>query len=80
VHPSWHRARVPDATPLERAIRDCRRRWRWHYGRFWLLRWENRFHRPAWRLAAEDEAWRAMRAEVRHYAALRRQLAVGQPA
>lgn len=57
------------------AARDCRRVWRWHWERFWLLRWENTLRRPSWRVDEEARAWRRMRAEVRRYAGLRHQIA-----
>ncbi len=60
---------------LRQAAQACRRSWRWQFGRFWLLRWENTLRRPSWRLDEENNAWRQMRAEVRRYAELRRQLA-----
>jgi hypothetical protein len=62
---------------LRREARDCRRIWRWHWQRLWLLRWENALRRPGWRVDEEAFAWCRMRAEVRRYAALRRQLAAG---
>ena len=60
---------------LRREARACRRVWRWHWERFWLLRWENTLRRPSWRVDEEAAAWRRMRAEVRRYAELRRQMA-----
>jgi len=63
------------ADDLRREARDCRRVWRWHWQRLWLLRWENALRRPGWRVDEEALAWCRMRAEVRRYAALRLRLA-----
>ena len=60
---------------LRAATAECRREWRWQFGRFWLLRWENTLRRPGWRVDEERRAWRRMREEVRRYAELRRQIA-----
>ncbi len=60
---------------LRAAAVACRRAWRWHYGRFWQLRWENTLRRPSWRVDEENRAWRQMRDEVRRYAELRGQIA-----
>jgi hypothetical protein len=60
---------------LRMAARECRRLWRWHWERFWMLRWENALRRPSWRVEEEQRAWRRMRAEVRRYAQLRSQIA-----
>jgi len=60
---------------LRAAAVECRREWRWQFGRFWLLRWENTLRRPGWRVDEETRAWRRMRDEVRRYAELRRQIA-----
>jgi len=69
--------RTPNARQddLRQAACECRRVWRWHWGRFWLLRWENTLRRPSWRVDEETRAWRRMRAEVRRYAGLRLQIA-----
>lgn len=69
--------RTPSTAPddLRREARDCRRVWRWHWQRLWLLRWENALRRPGWRVDEEALAWSRMRAEVRRYAALRLRLA-----
>lgn len=64
----------PDLEPLRRAVRESRRAWRWHWERFWLLRWENTLRRPGWRVDEEGRAWRRMRDQVRHYAQLRLRL------
>jgi len=72
------RTRPTHATRLARlraAARECRHEWRWQFGRFWLLRWENMLRRPGWRVDEETRAWRRMRDEVRRYAELRRQIA-----
>lgn len=63
------------ADDLRRAARDCRRVWRWHWERFWILRWENALRRPSWRVEEEARAWRRMRAEVLRYAELRLRIA-----
>ena len=68
-------ARAARLARLRAAALTCRREWRWQYGRFWLLRWENTLRRPGWRVDAEARAWRQMRDEVRRYADLRRQIA-----
>ncbi len=60
---------------LRTAAVTCRREWRWQFGRFWLLRWENTLRRPGWRVDEEARAWRRMREEVRRYAELRRHIA-----
>ena len=60
---------------LRREARDCRRVWRWHWERFWMLRWENTLRRPSWRVDEEGRAWCRMRAEVRRYAGLRHRMA-----
>lgn len=59
---------------LQQAVVQCRQSWRWWYGKFWQLRHENTLRRPSWRVEEETKAWRRMRAEVRNYAELRRQL------
>lgn len=72
------RAVTGPRTELERlhvALRGRRRVWRWHWQRFWTLRWENSLRRPGWRVDAEDRAWQRMREDVRHYAQLRRRRA-----
>jgi hypothetical protein len=60
---------------LREAAGVSRRIWRWHWQRFWLLRWENALRHPNWRVEQEACAWRRMRAEVRRYAGIRGQLA-----
>jgi len=65
---------------LRRAARDCRRLWRWHWERYWILRWENALRRPSWRVEEEARAWQRMRAEVLRYAELRLQIGVDKPA
>ena len=67
--------RQDDLEGLRQAVRDCRRVWRWHWERFWVLRWENALRRPSWRVDEEAQAWQRMRAEVRRYARLRNRLA-----
>jgi hypothetical protein len=59
---------------LRTALAETRHAWRWHWGRFWTLRWENTLRRPGWRAEEENNAWHRMRDEVRRYAALRAQL------
>jgi hypothetical protein len=63
---------LPAPDDPHRAARECRRVWRWHWQRYWILRWENALRRPSWRVEEEARAWRHMRDEVRRYAALRR--------
>ncbi len=64
-----------DLGDLYRAARDCRRVWRWHWERFWILRWENTLRRPSWRVGEEARARRRMRLEVVRYAELRLRIA-----
>jgi hypothetical protein len=64
-----------DLAPLREAVRASRRVWRWHWERFWLLRWENTLRRPGWRVDEEGRAWLRMREHVRHHAQLRLRLA-----
>lgn len=68
-------ARCIVSRELRDRARDCRRVWRWHWERFWILRWENALRRPGWRVEEEQQAWRRMRAEVRRYAQVRAQIA-----
>ena len=64
-----------DPDDLHRAARECRRAWRWHWQRFWTLRWENALRRPNWRVEEETRAWRRMRGEVQRYAGFRLRIA-----
>ena len=82
MHASIHSGLMEiGATPatldeLRQAARECRGVWRWHWERFWILRWENALRRPSWRVEEEARAWRRMRAEVRTYAGLRLRIAM----
>lgn len=55
------------ADRLARIRKDYRRAW----SRFWMLQEENLFHRPSWRVEAEQRAYGAMRDVVREYARAR---------
>jgi len=86
MHPSSPLAEPPDISAedspgrrhrvaaLRAALVETRRSWRWHWNRFWSLRWENALRRPGWRAEEEAKAWHRMREEVGRYAAIKVQI------